>query len=62
MKELQVKFNYLHPEGHQAKVEKKNIVVIGNSMIKNINGRDVSRGNSVQIRPPPGVSTKDLID
>ena len=57
-----MKFNYLHPKGHQAKVEKKNIVVIGNSMIKNINGRDVSRGNSVQIRPPPGASTKDPID
>ena len=58
MKELQD----LHPEGHQPKVEKKNIVVIEDSMIKTVNGRDVSRGNSVTIRPHPGTSAEDLID
>ena len=59
--ELQVSFKDLHPQAHQAKV-KKNIVVIGDSLIKNVNGRDVSRGNSVKIRPHPGTSTEDLID
>ena len=60
-KELQVSFKDLHPEAHQPKV-KKNIVVIGDSIIKNVNGRDVSRGDSVKIRPHPGASTEDLFD
>ena len=59
-KELQVSFKDLHPEVHQPKV-KKNIVFIGDSIIKNVNGRDVSRGDSVKIRPHPGASTEDLI-
>ena len=41
---------------------KKNVVVIVDSIIKNVNGRDVSCGDSVKTRPRPGVSTKDLID
>ena len=60
-KEVQVSFKYLQPEAHQPKV-KKNIVVIGDSIIKNPNVRDVSRGDSVKLRPHPGVSTEDLID
>ena len=60
-KELLVSFKDLHPEAHQPKV-KKNIVIIGDSIIKNVNGRDVSRGDSVKIRPHPGASTEDLID
>ena len=60
-KELQVSFKDLHPEAHQPDV-KRSIVVIGDSIIKNVNGRDVSRGDSVKIRPHPGASTEDLID
>ena len=60
-KELQVSFKDLHPEAHQPDV-KKSIVVIGDSIIKNVNGRDVSRGGSVTFRPHPGASTEDLID
>ena len=37
-------------------------IVIRDSVIKNVNGRDVSRGDSVKIRPQPGASTEDLID
>ena len=59
--ELQVSFKHLHPEAHQPKVE-KNIVVIGDSIMKNVNGRDLSRVNSVKIRPHPGASTDDPID
>ena len=59
--ELQVSFKHLHPEAHQPKVE-KNIVVIGDSIMKNVNGRDLSRVNSVKIRPHPGASTEDPID
>ena len=51
----------LHPEAHQPKV-KKSIVVIEDSLIKNVNGRDVSPGDSVKIRPHPGASTEDLTD
>ena len=54
MKELQFSFKDLHPEAHHAKVEKKNSVVIGDSMIKKVNGRDVSRCDSVEIRPHLG--------
>ena len=31
-------------------------------MTKNVNGRNVARGDSVKIRPHPGASTEDLID
>ena len=60
-KEMQVSFKDLHPEAHQPKV-KKHIVIIGDSIIKNVNGRDVYRGDSVKIRPNPGAPTEDLID
>ena len=56
-KELQVSFKDLHPEAHQPK-EKKNIVVIGDSIIKNIKGKDVSRDDSVKIRPHLGHQRK----
>ena len=55
-KELQVSFKDLHPKALQPKV-KKNTVVIGDSIIKNVTGRDVYRGDSVKIRPHPGAST-----
>ena len=45
---MQVSFKYLHPETRQPKV-KKNIVVIGNSVIKNINERKFFRDDSFKI-------------
>ena len=48
LEKLQVSFKDLHPEVHQSKVENKNIVVVGDSMIKNLNRRDVFRGDSVK--------------
>ena len=60
-KELHVSFKDLHPEAHQPKV-KKNIVVIWDSIIKSVSGRDVSRGDSVKIRPHPGPSTEILMN
>ena len=44
------------------KTPKKDIVIIGNSMIKYINGREISRSSSVKIRTHPGATTGDLID
>ena len=55
-------FKELYTEAHQPKLEKTNNVIIGDSMIKKVNGRNVSRGNSVKFRPHPVVSTEDLID
>ena len=46
-------FKDLHPEALQPKEAKKNIVVIGDSMIKNVIRQDVSRREA---------STEDLID
>ena len=48
LKELQLSFKDLNPEAYQPKIEKKNIVVFGDSVIKNVNRRDVSCGNSVK--------------
>ena len=42
------------------KTPKKDIVIIGDSMIKYVNGREIS--SSVKIRSHPGVTTEDLID
>ena len=39
---------------------KKEIIIVGDSMIKHVNGRDVSRDNSVKIRCHP--ATTDIID
>ena len=61
LKKLQFSFKDLHPEAHQPKVKNK-IVVIGDSIIKNVNGRDVSRGDLVKTRLHPRTSTEDLID
>ena len=44
------------------KTPKKDIVIIGDSMIKYINGREISRSSSVKIRSHPGATTEDLID
>ena len=52
----------LHPEAHQQKVEKKNVVFIWDSMKKNNNGRDGSSDDSVKIQPHPVASTQNLID
>ena len=42
------------------KTPKKDIVIIGDSMIKYVNGREIS--SSVKIRSHPGATTEDLID
>ena len=41
---------------------KKEIIIVGDSMIKHVNGREVSRDNSVKIRCHPGATTDDIID
>ena len=41
---------------------KKEIIIFGDSMIKHVNGREVSRDNSVKIRFHPRATTDDTID
>ena len=43
------------------KTPKKDIVIIGDSMIKYVNGRQVLRSSSVKIRSHPGATTEHLI-
>lgn len=62
MKKLQSNFKVLYLEAHQPKAVKKNIFLIGDSMIKNVYGRYVSCGDSAKIRPHTEASTEDLID
>ena len=41
---------------------KKDIIIIGDSMIEYMNGWGTSRSSSVKIRSHPGATTEDLID
>ena len=41
---------------------RKEIKIVGDSMIKLVNGREVSRDDSVKIRCHPGATTYDIID
>ena len=43
-------------------VSKKEIIIVGDSMIKHVNGSEVSRDNSVKIRCHPGATADDTID
>ena len=44
------------------KEEKKNICLVGDSMLKNITGSGISRNHAVKIRLHPGATTADMID
>ena len=41
---------------------KKEIIIVGDSMIKHMNGREVCRDDSVKIRCHPGATTDNIID
>ena len=41
---------------------KKEIIIVGDSMIKHVNGREIFRDNSVKIRCHPGATADDIID
>ena len=40
---------------------KKEIMIVGDSMIKHVNGREVFRDDSVKIRFHPGATTDDIM-
>ena len=44
------------------KPNKDSVIIVGNSMIKHVNGRDISCSHTVKVRPNPGASTHDLTD
>ena len=56
--------NPINKENHGVvnSASKKEIIIVGDSMIKHVNGREVSRDNSVKIRCHPGATTDDIID
>ena len=45
-----------------AKANKDSVIIVGDSMIKHVNGRNISRSQRVKFRPNPGASTHDLLD
>ena len=51
-----------HSQVTWKKEEKKNICLVGDSMLKNITGSGISRNHAVKIRLHPGATTADMID
>ena len=56
------KENKKHSQVKRKKQEKKNIYIVGDSMLKNITGSGLSKDHTVKIRPHPGATTIDMID
>ena len=56
------KENKKHSQVTWKKEEKKNICVVGDSMLKNITGSGIFRNHAVKIRLHPGATTADTID
>ena len=56
------KENKKHSQLKWKKEEKKNICIVGDSMLKNITGSGLSKDHTVKIRPHPGATTVDMID
>ena len=48
-------------EVRNKKTPKKDIVIIDDSLIRYMNGREISRSSSIKIRSHPGATTKHLI-
>ena len=47
---------------NDTKANKDSFIIIGDSMIKHVNGRDISRSHTVKVHPNPGASIHDLMD
>ena len=54
--------NNKHSQVKSKKEEKKNIFVVGDSMLKNITGSGISMDHTVKMRPHPGATIVDMID
>ena len=44
-----------------AKANKKSVIIVGDSMIKNVIGRNISHSHTVKVHPNPGATTHDLM-
>ena len=47
---------------NDAEANKDSFIILGGSMIKNVNGRNISRSHTVKVCPNPGASTHDLME
>ena len=54
--------NLIKRQSANSSTVKKEVFIIGDSMIKYVNGREVSRNDSVKVRSHPGATTDDFID
>ena len=54
--------NLIKRQSTKSSVVKKEVLIIGDSMIKYVNGRGVSRNDSVKVRSYLGATTDDFID
>ena len=54
--------NLIKRQSANSSTVKKEVFIIGDSMIKYVNGREVSRNDSVKVRSHPGATTDDVID
>ena len=54
--------NLIKRQSTNSSMVKKEVSIIGDSMIKYVNGKDVSRNDSVKVRSHPGETTDDFID
>ena len=45
-----------------AKANRDLVIIVGDSMIKHVNGRELSRSHTIKVRYNPGASTHDLSD
>ena len=61
-KRSQKSFEFDQDEVRDNKTPKKDIAIIGDSIIKYMSDREISRSSSVKIRSHPGATTQDLID
>ena len=43
------------------KANKDSVIIVGDLMIKHVNGRDISLFHTVKVRPNPGASTHEFI-
>ena len=54
--------NLIKRQSANSSTVKKEVFIIGDSMIKYVNGREVSRSDSVKVRSHPEATTDDFID
>ena len=54
--------NLIKQQSANSSTVKKEVFVVGDSTIRYVNGREVSRNDSVKVRSHPGATTDDFID